>query len=222
VFPEFFYTGTYDADHRAMLATRSRRAEPRTVQKGLRERLLCANCEQQFGRHESYVATLLTQADDLFADGRRGVALARPDVRSVRLFALSLIWRASEASLEMFTDVDLGPLAEDIRVRLLNNDPGDPAEYGFAIAKVGGLGMHGHMLEAPMRRRYNGFRMYQFMARGYLWCFAATRGAPSLSRSMPFVGTMPDLLIPLVHLDREELFAAIRKTFPKLFPAVRR
>jgi hypothetical protein len=217
IFPEFFYRGTYDEKHRAKLLTTSRRAEPDTVQKGLRERLLCGDCERRLSRHETYAAEPLRRADDLLEGERQGVTLPEPNLDSFRLFALSVLWRAHEAQSEMFADVDLGPHGEQIRDRVLREQPGDPTEYGFAIAKVGGLGMHGDLIEAPQRTKYKGFHVYQFLARGYIWCFATTKGAKSLTSSMPFVGTIRDLPIPIVNLNRGELFANIRRAFPNLF-----
>ena len=52
----------------------------------------------------------------------------------LKLFFLSVLWRAGASSQEFFKRVDLGPHFDTLRNRLLNADPGQPDEYAVVLA----------------------------------------------------------------------------------------
>lgn len=215
IFPEFFYEGTYDESHRFVSVSSHPRQRARPMQAGLREHLLCAACETRLSRNETYVAGLLRRADEALRGETRGVALADVDFVRLRLFALSLLWRAHVSRLHMFGQVRLGPHAEAIRQILLREDPGPPHNYGFALAKITGLDMGGEMIISPIRRRYGDRHAYHFTARGYEWVYLVTNDYASLIEHFPFVGSTPQLFIPVARRNRAELFSALRNAFPE-------
>lgn len=217
VLPEFFYESAYDESGRFVSVSNHPRHRPRALlQKGLTEHLLCAACERRFSRYESYSASLLRRIDAAM-DGRLdGVRIEDVDFSTFRLFGLSLLWRTHVAQSHMFGQVDLGPLAERLRTMLRTEQPGAPHEYGFAIAKVVGLGTRGDMILGPLRSRYRGRRTYYLMARGYEWAFVASDDSVGLIEHIPFVGLDPQTLwVPSNHHDRGALFEQLRSAFPK-------
>jgi len=56
ILPEFLYSGVYDELHRTLEITPD---DERTIQKGIREYLLCQKCETKLSRYETYAAKLL-------------------------------------------------------------------------------------------------------------------------------------------------------------------
>jgi len=54
--PEFMYQDMYDEKHRFLGLTSKSGVKDKLAQKGLREYLLCDDCEQQFGRYEKYAS----------------------------------------------------------------------------------------------------------------------------------------------------------------------
>lgn len=101
------------------------------MQKGLREPLLCEKCEQRLSVYERYASMFLNggvgitvqqQGDRLYLTGL--------DYNKLKLFQLSILWRAGISSLRSFSQVKLGPHAERIRKMLHNDDPGVEAVYG--------------------------------------------------------------------------------------------
>src|SRR5688572_26627642 len=157
IFPEFFYDGVYGEKHTTFLVSKSSRRTPQKMQKGVREHLLCHDCEQRFARLESYAVATLRRADAEFENGKDRVALENVDFSTLRLFALSVLWRAHAAESKVFAAVELGPHGEEIRSRLIARNPGAATEYGFALARVTGLGLHGTMVESPQRAKFHGF-----------------------------------------------------------------
>ena len=102
---------------------------------------------------------------------------------------------------------------------LRDQDAGQPHEFGFALAKVVGLELHGTMIIAPMAAKYKGHRAYRFTARGYEWAFVVSVTTDRLKEEFPFVGAHTTLYIPFLRQDRRLLFANIRRAFPRAFPS---
>jgi len=59
IIPEFLYDPMYDAIHRFHVYSVEGKVERRLAQQGLREPMLCKNCETQIGVYERYVSLLL-------------------------------------------------------------------------------------------------------------------------------------------------------------------
>jgi hypothetical protein len=130
IVPEFFYRPAYDEKGR-LLAMRSDDRRPVLIQKGLRERLLCHECEQLL--NDSYEKPVKTfwydrapVPDPLTGSAYRieGIPYA-----PFKLLHLSILWRFTIATDPAFEKTNLGPHEERIRRMILENDPGRPDEY---------------------------------------------------------------------------------------------
>tara|TARA_B100000315_G_scaffold8245_1_gene8198 strand:+ start:51617 stop:52018 length:402 start_codon:yes stop_codon:yes gene_type:complete len=110
---------------------------PAKLQKGIREYLLCEQCEGSLSKYERYVSLILSGQIHI-APHRNGklVYLEGVDYKQLRLFGLSVLWRASVSSLKIFEQVKLGPHEEILRRMILNEDPGKPDKYPFMLAPV--------------------------------------------------------------------------------------
>lgn len=131
VIPEFLYRSLYDDKHRFhQISTTPEKANV-FLQKGLREPLLCERCEQRLSVWERYMSLVLNGGVGL---GVRRVEnrlhLSELDYRKLKLFQLSILWRASVSTLSVFGQVALGPHEERIRLLLLAEDPGPFNKYG--------------------------------------------------------------------------------------------
>ena len=109
IIPEFVYKPVYDTKHRAA-ALDLRRASIPYAQKGLRERLLCNECEQKFGRWEDTFCRFWKP------ETRFAPPITQPDFcvfgfpyDAFKLFHLSVLWRAGVAKSKAFRLVKLGP-----------------------------------------------------------------------------------------------------------------
>ena len=104
---------------------------PRFIQKGVRERLLCLECEQFLSsRYEDYFARFWYQTAPLPDPAPHAAyELTGFDYAKFKLFHLSVLWRASVATGRAFHKVSLGPHEESIRQMLLAEDPGEPERY---------------------------------------------------------------------------------------------
>jgi hypothetical protein len=110
IVPEFMYRALYDAKHQFHGLRRDRSDKPQKFDKGLREKLLCAECEAQFSRYESYAALFFYGKAKLHVrrEGKH-ITITGVDYKLLKLFCLSLLWRFGVTSLDFLSGASLGP-----------------------------------------------------------------------------------------------------------------
>lgn len=168
---------------------------------GLKEKLLCAECERRISAYESYVRALLygsappplkkrvlgLRAAGVNTGGPAGYfievrRLSGIDYKQLRLFQLSLLWRASEAGGLFFKNVDLGPKHEPIvRSMLLDENPGKPSDYPCVMVDLQHNGFtFEDLIQQPSSERESGHRVYKMIVGGYLYIYyVSAHAAPS-------------------------------------------
>jgi hypothetical protein len=196
ILPEFLYTPLYDSIHRFRKLSADPAADPQHLQKGLRERLLCQKCETTLSRVESYARKVLY--------GGVGISITKKgqysyisglDYTRLRIFLLSILWRAGVSRDEFFQNVSLGRHQERLRRMILNNDPGQPDQYGCIINAVTNKGkpISGFMV-SPDWFPGDGQRIYRFVFGGFAWAFFVGNHRPSRDMCELFLtssGTLP-------------------------------
>ncbi len=173
VFPEFLYTSSYDDKHRALsLSTSS--ARTRFVQKGIRERLLCRECEQFLSTaYEDYFARFWFQTAPLPNPASSGpYELTGFDYTKFKLFHLSVLWRTSVASGSAFQQANLGPHEAKVRRMLRDQNAGEPYDYpvlasiwAFPDTKRPAQGT----VMPPIFTRSDGHGLYAMIYGGCVW-----------------------------------------------------
>lgn len=211
LFPEFLYRSVYDEQHRT-LGVAPGRPEPTVLQKGLRERLLCGECEGRFGRLESYAASVLRRLPD-GSSARPGQPLVVQDVeyKQFKLFQLSLIWRASVAKQASFCQVTLGPHEERIRVLLLAGDPGEPLDYPCLLIRASGPEQPFGMIKFPGRHHLMSHVVYHMIAGGLVWAFFVSSHTRTILEHGSFLSGSNELPINISSHSTNRLLRGIAK-----------
>jgi hypothetical protein len=174
VISEFFYLPFYDQNNHkysvVKLNTPSLNSYP--VQKGVREYLLCHECEQQLGQYEDYVRNLLYDA----SGGLRITSFPHTvgvDYAKVRLFQLSILWRASISNREFFANIKLAHVDEErLRDMIHQKNPGSWDDFGcYVIGDVKGRAKE--FMEQPGKLNIPWIQTdsYSFMMAGMMWIF---------------------------------------------------
>ena len=139
IFPKFTYKRMREGDGRLrQFSTAHPDPEGSVVQDGIKEYLLCLECEGRFQKWEEYFARILYQKQ-LFdlkrpTDGKEWVRLEGLNYEKTKLFLLSILWRTDVTKHARFK-VGLGEKHEArLRFMLLNANPGLPYEYGCVVA----------------------------------------------------------------------------------------
>ncbi|HUV95515.1 MAG TPA: hypothetical protein VMX14_11920, partial [Anaerolineae bacterium] len=128
IVPEFCYTQVYeDGKARKIDLGPDGTGSIKTIQKGLRESMLCESCEACINKYERRFKTYwydspgLPEKIDLRSEW---VRMAGAHYDSTKLFHLSVLWRAGMA--DCCKNVSLGPYSKKIGDMLLAGDPGSP------------------------------------------------------------------------------------------------
>lgn len=183
------YSALYDEKHKFYVLSASPSRPISTEQKGLREQLLCEDCETRISRWESYTSDLLSNRVPTVAK-RTGdlIWVHGTDYTQFKLFQLSILWRAAVSSLPIFSKVALGPHEERLRKRLLAEDPGQPWEYGCALyALTTPTGVDRGLIVQPTLARIDGIHTYHFVFGGLIWLYFVSSHAPERAASAGFV-----------------------------------
>jgi len=187
IIPEFVYTALYDKKHKFhVLSTLQDRPRP-MEQKGIRERLLCGDCEQQLSVYEKYAREVLLGGVEIVVQNEGNLLkLSELDYVKFKLFQLSILWRASISSHPMFSRVRLGPHEEIIRKMIQAGNPGKQADYPCIIfGLTSESDIHGNFIDQPRKLHIEGHTTYRFVFTGFMWSFyVSSHKLPPLLRQV--------------------------------------
>ena len=203
IFPEFFYTEMYDEKHRFFLLSSDPMKKEQFVQKGLREELLCHECERLFSGWEDYGRRVLYGGIEIqSAQGDGALYLKDLDFPKFRLFQLSLLWRMGISKLKFFEQVQLGPYEEKIRQMLLALEPGDADSLPCSIVGVLFEGRPGNWFLPPERVMHKGKHCYRAIIGGFLFIFTVSKKkAPNQAMEL-FIKKDGSMTVPVQDISR--------------------
>jgi hypothetical protein len=172
IIPEFMYFNMYDEKHRSLMVESDVEAGERFKQKGEREFLLCEACEGHIGTFETYSAPPVKSLLDLTAHAESACYIVSDlDYQSFKLFQMSLLWRASVASIAMFRNVSLGQHEERLRAMIHASDPGTPDEYGCMMLVMENTKYLHRIIWSPETDQIDGHPIYRFQTGRVFWYF---------------------------------------------------
>lgn len=198
IYPEFFYEAIYSSEKHRFLAVPledSRRMQ--LHQKGLREKMLCSECEAKFAEWEDYSSKLLRGQQSLDFEQRRDRTIVHGvQYAPFKLFHMSLIWRAGVATSPDFSGVSLGPHANWLKRLLVDDNPGEEGDYPCMFVVVPDpLGISWQAMMLPLAFRVGRHRAYYSLAGGLLWIFLVCRTAASYQHRDCFLSRQGDLTL---------------------------
>ncbi len=168
IVPEFLYTPLYDGKHRTIRASGDF-IEKKVIQKGLRERLLCPECEGRIGEIERRVSAGWELPSPL---PEPSYAIRICGYGDLKLFLLSVVWRASISTLPEFEDVSLGRFEDEIRRRVGAQTPGPSTEFpvnGRLLRSPVDQSLCGWVITSPVVTHHGPFDGWLFIFGGLAW-----------------------------------------------------
>ena len=184
ILPELLYDRLYDGLHSfQVLSTNPKANRPRRRQ-GIYERLLCSFCDQhRLGRLDNYAANLLKGGIEIeVTDLTDRLIVGNLNYKTLKLWQMSLLWRCGVSSRAEFRATRLGPHAEKLRRFLVNEDPGQPHEYGCTIVLPSSHAVMEQVIMPPEPVTIQGQRCYRAWFGALWWVFVVS----SHSASFPF------------------------------------
>jgi hypothetical protein len=216
VLPELLYDGVYDHRHRTVDVDPRPEARDNVLQKGLREYLLCGDCEGHISVWEHYAADVLRRLPPIGAQHPGDVFhVHNVDYQKFKLFQMSVIWRCSIAQGVAFARVNLGPHEDKVRRMLLADDPGSSFEYPCVLAALRPPGSLVGMVKFPGRLRIEGQIAYHLVARGLIWVFVVSKDSESLSGQGSFLSQSGELPIHIGSETAKGFFRGVGREMKK-------
>lgn len=151
ILPEFMYQNLYDASPRRFYSLNvdldnSDKSKRKIEQKGIREYLLCGDCEVKLSKYENYAAETI-YAKNLGNKATIKNSSETPDQQyftyeyegfsytDFKLFLLSLLWRVIISKSFNTPEVD-EKIVEKLRLAVHNQDPLDFDDFGCLLQVI--------------------------------------------------------------------------------------
>jgi hypothetical protein len=162
------------------------------------QNILCEDCDTNIiGKLDDYAAKFThdefpqkTQSRIELRDGIEHLVIeddANYDYAKYKLFLLSLLWRSSISSRPFFNKVKLAAsVEEDLRTRILGDQPGAPSEYPIFLflppllpKPGGGRGFSTFYMAtmSPVTAKNDDWEIYKFIIEGVSMFFVVSRPA---------------------------------------------
>lgn len=173
IIPEFIYKPLYDDNHRFHVLSTYQKKGRTIEQKGIREKLLCGDCEQHLSRYENYARRVLFGGVEIVVQNEnRGISVSEIDYKCFKLFQLSILWRASVSNHQMFKNVRLGKHESIIRKMILSDIPGQKEMYCCVMVAIknesDGISA---FIDQPEKRRIDNHVAYRFIFGSIVWIY---------------------------------------------------
>ena len=213
IIPEFLYASLYDEKHRFHVISTDPHRPDRMAQKGIYEKLLCNNCEQSLSKLELYTSKILSGKSPVLVSQESNILhVSNIDYKKLKLFQLSVIWRASVSVNNFFKHINLGKHEEVIRKLLLSGNPGFTWQYGCVMcALIANDKVISSLMIQPGCFKLHGHVAYRFVFGGFMWIYIISNHPPSSVIQSAFVcpqGTMPILMRSIESVKYIESFAS--------------
>lgn len=212
IVPEAFYLINADRDSLRLLTNTSGRFPKRSPVGLYDASMVTADGEAVFGPWDNYAADLLlnhfTDAEPLTQTdtGVIGYRFASYDYHKLKLFFLSVLWRAGASSHEFFKRVELGEHFDVLRNHLLTADPGIPDDYSVVLAVFDDYPEWAKIMD-PFPERYgdNRIRFYRLYVGNFIaYVKVDKRFADSPMRDLQFVPDTPLTILQRTFAESKE------------------
>lgn len=229
IIQESMYKGIYDPKHRSdRFSNNVNFQRHKVIQKGLREYLLCKNCEQLIKEFEDYYYAVLFDKDKSVNKEHfnehiiyRGV-----DYLKFKLCQMSMLWRTSISTLPEFSFIKLPNKHEEkLRLRILNKCPGKSWEYGTINFKYTGYLPNSNFSASDLdkniliindqQKRY-GCPFYTFLLRGFEFNYMVSSHKPPALPDEIFICESGNLIFLKTHIKNFSILPYITNDIKKL------
>ncbi|MBN1515793.1 hypothetical protein JXA32_04415 [Candidatus Sumerlaeota bacterium] len=217
IVPEFFYEqmNLYDEKHRFnVLSTEPDKHRP-TEQKGIRERLLCKQCEGKLSVWEDHARRVLYGGEciEITTNDPKGVECT-VDYAKFKLFQLSILWRVGISNHDGFSSVKLGDHESVLRKMLLDETPGNTEAYGCVIlCSTKHTDITSNMIRCMGMSNTDGVDCVQLLLGGYFWLFFLSETAINPCQKKLFLQDSGHLRILKTYKDPGQYIERLAREF---------
>lgn len=211
ILPEFFYLDLYE-EHKTLQITKE---NEKVIQKGIREYLLCQQCETNLSRYEKYAKGLIQEIPSFSQDNSLGILYSdNVDYPKFKLFQLSMLWRSGISTHNALAQDDLGPHEEKIRRMLNEENPGQVSDYVCLLSIVLETELLHKVLQSPTRfeKKFFNHTAYKFVIGNLIWVFVVPSHKVSPAMQELFLQESGVLRVMLSRRDEQSEIIKIART----------
>jgi hypothetical protein len=133
--------------------------------------ILCGDCDRKMGLWDDYAQELLlkrfSEASVLQLDQQKVCWLIEGfDYPRLKLFFVSLLWRASVSQHEFYKSFSVGPFEDQLRTMILNGEPGSSQNFAVILARFGDSDITAML--SPHLEKFEGVSFSGFYLTGFL------------------------------------------------------
>lgn len=179
--------------------------------------ILCEDCEKIFQKYDDYACKTLLNFDranfvlDL-GGNEVGYKLENIDYKKLKLFFLSVLWRAFASERNEFRKVEIGSFESNLRDMIQKDNPGGINDFLVVIRKfIDDLGKN--FLMDPYKTKVDGINFYRFyLGAGYEFNIKVDKRNIEESDSLYMIALKPEspLYIQFRELSKSKEFPILK------------
>jgi len=189
--------------------------------------ILCKNCEGLISIYENYGAKVLYGGSLGKKEPRITTTLYKEpsgveytqcngvNYTKLKLFLLSILWKASISNRDYFENVDLTEHQEIIRIMILNNNPGKSNDYPiliFSFLKASTISEQ-IIIHPYVNISREGITFYNFQIAGFMYQFYINNTTVSHPEDILACTISEDNRLKIIHSKRDLGDEMIRKKY---------
>jgi len=135
--------------------------------------LVCLDCEKLFQEWDDYGCRLLlekiTEKNFIKDLNNKRIGYTKEiDYKKLKLFFISILWRADQSSRKEFSKIRTGPFERKLKEMIIDKDPGDKDTFSIYLSRfMDSFGLRAGIM-SPFSRKAGGINNYVFyMGSGY-------------------------------------------------------
>lgn len=177
--------------------------------------IVCQQCEALFQSPDDYAAKKLIHGnadlEPIILEGEViGHFLRNYDYKLLKLFFISVLWRAHVSTAPFYSKINLGPYAADALKMIKSQDPGEPSGFSVMLAKFVDYPVAKIILD-PHSERWWGVKAYRFYMGGFIVHIKCDKQLFPNSFDPVIMKPGKDLLIPSRDMVNSAEFEVLKK-----------
>lgn len=133
--------------------------------------IVCSRCESIWQEWDNYAQQLLAEkpldSQARYHNHKKvGYIVDNYEYKKLKLFFISMVWRASVSSQPFFSKVSLGHFEDIAKEHIANNEPGDSDVFSVTLAKFDHP--QGKLILDPHEDNYSGVNYLRFYLVNYI------------------------------------------------------
>ncbi|MEC4890412.1 MAG: hypothetical protein RI101_10165 [Nitrospira sp.] len=172
IIPEGFFRLLRHENIAPVLHSNTPGSFPKRMQVGTYDStILCSECDGKMAPWDDYgQQILIRQFPEAIKLSLQGKTVAwemeKFDYRRLKLFFMSVLWRASVSKQTFYKRISIGPFEDRLRTMILNEDPGDTQEFVVVLARFEDVEITA-MLD-PHPEKFDGISFCRFYLSGFV------------------------------------------------------